>query len=169
MSKACGDWTSDHHLSVFSIWKNQSKQWNVEIADKLWNKWASAASGHKKKKRLISCPWVCCWCAAWAQHSSRLKCENNVGRCAFDPTEWHLPGYPWDGVVKHCKDLLLPHLWRKKQQLTKAEWMLGYSTQSVISTSGGVRCVCYCSALLPRPSAVYRTFIAFLVALVFSL
>lgn len=43
------DWTSDHHLSVFSIWKNQSKQWNVEMADKLWNKWASAASGHKKK------------------------------------------------------------------------------------------------------------------------
>ena len=43
------DWTSDHHLSVFSIWKNQSKQWNVEMADKLWNKWTSAASGHKKK------------------------------------------------------------------------------------------------------------------------
>ena len=53
MSKARSDyqvdWTSDHHLSVFSIWKNQSKQWNVEMADKLWNKWTSAASGHKKK------------------------------------------------------------------------------------------------------------------------
>lgn len=93
---------------------------NVEMADKLWNKWATAAHGHKK--RLISCPWICCCCAAWAQHSSRLKCENNVGRCAFDLTEWHLPSYPWDWVVKHCKDLLLPHHWWKNQ-LTKAEWM----------------------------------------------
>lgn len=87
------------------------------MADKLWNKLTTAASGHKK--RLISCPWVCCWCAAWAQHSSRLKCENNVGRCAFDLTEWHLPRYPWDWVVKHCKDLLLPHLRCKENNSLK--------------------------------------------------
>lgn len=91
------------------------------MADKLWNKWATAASGHKK--RLISCPWVCCWCAAWAQHSSRLKCQNNVGRCVFDLTEWHLPRYPWDWVVKHCKDLLLPNPGGKKKKKMHYSWM----------------------------------------------
>lgn len=44
----------------------------------------------------------------------------------FDLTEWHLPRYPWDWVVKHCKDLLLPHLWWRKKQLTKAEWMIAW-------------------------------------------
>lgn len=66
-------WLTKPLSSWLSVPFRKSKQWNVEIADKLRNKWATAASGHKK--RLISCPWVCCWCTASAQHSSRLKCE----------------------------------------------------------------------------------------------
>lgn len=103
------------------------------MADKVWNKWATAANGHKK--RLISCPWVCCWCAVSAQHSSRLKCKNNVGRCVFDLSEWHLPRNPWDWVVKHCKDLLLPHLWWQKHMdyswMNAAECNLGKSFGAV--------------------------------------
>lgn len=38
------------------------------------------------------------WCAAGAQRSSALTSGNNVGRCALDQTEWHLPRYPWDWV-----------------------------------------------------------------------
>lgn len=33
----------------------------------------------------------------------------------FDLSEWHLPRNPWEWVVRHCKDLLLPHLWWQKQ------------------------------------------------------
>lgn len=71
--KELSGWLNLYHLGFLFHLENQSKQWNVEIADKLRNKLATAASGHKK--RLISCPWVCCWCTASAQHSSRLKCE----------------------------------------------------------------------------------------------
>lgn len=51
------------------------------------------------------------------QSSAPLQTEeNNVNRCVFDPTEWHLPRYPWDWVAMQCsKDLLLHHLWRTRQ------------------------------------------------------
>lgn len=62
--------------------------------------------------------------------------RNNVCRCAFDQTEWHLPRYPWDWVSAVKIFCCFTSDWKKEQSQKLSEWELCNSADGGFLVNG---------------------------------